>query len=78
MTLDGADIEIDALAQALAERRQQSKEEVVRQALRNELRREGDDALVDIVVALCRRARSMGDPDKGLPVDKAFRDSLYE
>jgi hypothetical protein len=78
MTLDGADIEIDALAEALAERRQQSKEEVVRQALRNELRREGDDALVDIVVALCRRARATGNPDEGLPVDKDFRDSLYE
>jgi len=51
----------------------------VHTALAHELEREqGRPSLVDLGVQFCRDLRAKGHPAKGLPADKAFRDSLYE
>ena len=53
--------------------------EAVHTALAHELEREqGRPSLVDLGVQFCRDLRAKGQPAKGLPADKAFRDSLYE
>ena len=56
-----------------------SKTEAVRQALRHEIERE--EAKPDLVAQTAefvQRLKAKGNPDKALPVDKAFIDSLYE
>ena len=53
--------------------------EAVHAALVHELEREqGKPSLVDLGVQFCRDLRARGNPAKGQPADKAFRDSLYE
>lgn len=78
MALYVKDPEVDRLAAELAEIRKTTKTEVIKQALRQEMEREQSDDFVERVMAFARRARAMGNPEKGLPADKAFRDSLYE
>lgn len=79
MALYVKDPEVDKLAERLMRLRRTSKTEAVRQALLHELERvEGKPTLVEVAVAMCRKARSMGDPAKGKTADKAFIDSLYE
>jgi antitoxin VapB len=73
------DPEVDRLAERLMRLRRTSKTEAVRQALLHELERaQGNSALVEAGVALCRKLRAKGNPAKGKPADKAFIDSLYE
>ena len=78
MALYVKDREVSLLAEHLAELRNTSKTEVIRQALRHELEREGEPSLADLAVAFSRKVRALGNPEKALPVDKAFIDSLYE
>ena len=53
--------------------------EAVHAALLHELEREqGKPSLVERGLKFARDLRAMGDPTKGQPADKAFRDSLYE
>jgi antitoxin VapB len=48
-------------------------------ALEHELERENaKPSMVEIGVQFCRDLRARGNPAKGKPIDKAFRDSLYE
>lgn len=71
--------EVDALAKRLALKKNLTKTEAVRLALMSELEREGaKPSLVEIGVEFCRGLRARGDPAKGRPADKNFRDSLYE
>jgi len=79
MALYVKDPEVGRLAERLMRLRRTSKTEAVRQALLHELERVGGkSALAEVAVAMCRKARSMGNPAKGKPADKAFIDSLYE
>lgn len=78
MALYVKDPEVDRMATELAYIRKTTKTEVLKQALKNELAREDKDDFVERVMAFARKARAMGNPEKGLPADKAFRDSLYE
>ena len=78
MALYVKDPEVDRLAAELAEIRKTTKTDALRQALKNELERENKDDFVERVLAFAKRARALGNPEKGLPADKAFRDSLYE
>jgi antitoxin VapB len=69
----------DALAREVAALKKVGLTEAVHEALQKELEREqGKPSLVEISAAFARKLRSMGDPAKGLPADKAFIDSLYE
>ena len=53
--------------------------DAVHAALAHELEREqGKPSLVELGVKFCRDLRARGNPAKGQPADKAFRDSLYE
>lgn len=53
--------------------------EAVHTALAHELEREqGTPSLVEIGVRFCSELRAKGNPAKGQPADRAFRDSLYE
>lgn len=71
--------ETDALARRVAALKRIGLTEAVHTALAHELEREqGRPSLVDLGVQFCRDLRAKGDPSKGLPADKAFRDSLYE
>lgn len=79
MALYVKDPEVSLIAEQLAELRKTTKTEVIRQALRHEMEREGaSPSLVEIGMAFARKVRAMGDPTKIQPVDKAFIDSLYE
>ena len=78
MALYVKDSEVSLLAERLAQLRKTTKTEAIRQALRHELEHEERQTYVDRAVAFARRVRAMGKPEKGLPADKAFRDSLYE
>ena len=78
MALYVKDPEVDRMATELAEARKITKTEVVKRALQNELRREDKETFVARVVAFGKMVRAQGNPEKGLPADKAFRDSLYE
>lgn len=67
--------EVNLLAEKLAARRRQTKTEVVRQALQNELRRE------DELLTLWERLKPLrqtlaASPDTGDQADKAFFDEL--
>lgn len=78
MPLYVKDPEVDRLAERLAKRRNVSKTEAVRHALRRELERE--DALPSLVeegVAFVRALHKRARPKAGQPADKAFIDSLY-
>lgn len=78
MALYVKDPEVDRLATELAEIRKTTKTEALKQALRHELEREERDDFVERVLAFGRMARAQGNPEKGQPADRAFRDSLYE
>lgn len=79
MPLYVKDSEVEALAAKLASLRNVSKTEAVRDALRHELEREtGKPSLVEVGIRFCRDLRARGNPQRGKPADKAFRDSLYE
>lgn len=80
MALYVKDPEVDRLATLLAEIRKTTKTEVLKQALQNEIQREKEEknSFVERVLAFATMARAQGNPDQGLPADKAFRDSLYE
>jgi len=63
------------------EKSRRSRRSAHRSAIRrcHELEREqGKPSLVELGVEFCRELRAKGNPAKGQPVDKAFRDSLYE
>lgn len=71
--------EVAAMADRLATLRKVTKTEAVRQALQHELEREAEKPdLVEVGLAFARALRARGNPELGLPVDKAFIDSLYE
>lgn len=71
--------ETDALARKVAALKKTGLTEAVHAALLHELEREqAKPSLVEIGIAFCRDLRAKGDPSKGKPADKAFRDSLYE
>jgi antitoxin VapB len=71
--------ETDALARKVAALKKVGLTEAVHLALAHELEREqGKPSLVDIGVQFCRDLRARGRPANGKPVDKVFRDSLYE
>ena len=71
--------ETDALARRVAAQKKTGLTEAVHTALAHELEREqGKPSLVDLGVKFCRDLRAKGQPARGRPADKAFRDSLYE
>lgn len=79
MALYVKDAEVDQLADRLAQLRNLSKTEIVRQALQHELERlEAEPTLVEQGLAFMRALKARGDVTKSEPVDKAFIDSLYE
>jgi antitoxin VapB len=71
--------ETDALARRVAKLKKTTLTAAVHEALKNELKREGEPSdFVRNVMEFGRRLREKGDPSKGLPIDKDFIDSLYE
>lgn len=73
------DPEVDGLVERLVTLKQVTKTEAVRQALRNEVEREQQRPdLVEQTAEFVRRLQARANPEKGLPADKAFIDSLYE
>ena len=71
--------ETDALARKVAALKGIGLTEAVHAALLHELEREqGKPSLVEIGVGFCRALRTKSRPERGRPVDKDFRDSLYE
>ena len=69
----------DALARKVAAIKKVGLTEAVHTALEHELAREkAEPTLVEIGLQFCRDLRAQGNPAKGKPVDKEFRDSLYE
>ncbi|MBV8427502.1 MAG: type II toxin-antitoxin system VapB family antitoxin [Hyphomicrobiales bacterium] len=69
----------DALARKVAAIKKTGLTEAVHTALEHELAREkAKPSLVEIGVQFCRDLRDRGNPAKGKPVDRAFRDRLYE
>ncbi len=78
MPLYVKDAEVDNMAERLAALRRVTKTEAVRQALSNELEREGGEpSLVERTLELVRKLKAQAGPN-GQPADKAFIDSLYE
>lgn len=77
MTLSVTDPEVERLTEELARRHGISKTEVIRQALQHEIAREMPD-YVTRVLAAAKAFRAKGNPEKGLPIMKEWRDSLYE
>ena len=72
-------LKTEALARKVAAMKKIGLTEAVHTALEHELaREEGKPSLVEIGVQFCRDLRARGNPAKGQPVDKAFRDSLYK
>jgi antitoxin VapB len=72
-------VETDALARKVAALKKVGLTEAVHVALLHELEREqGKPSLVERGLQFARDLRAKGDPTKGHPADKAFRDSLYE
>ena len=71
--------ETDALARKVAALKKTGLKEAVHTALVHELEREkGKPSLVEIGMKYAREVRARSNPEKGLPADKAFIDSLYE
>ena len=69
----------DALARKVAALKRTGLTEAVHEALMHELEREqAQPSLVEIGIEFLRELRAKGRPELGKPVDKAFRDSLYE
>jgi antitoxin VapB len=72
-------VETDALARKVAAVKKTGLTEAVHTALVHELEREqGKPSLVEIGMKYAREVRARSNPEKGLPADKAFIDSLYE
>lgn len=72
-------VETDALARRVAALRKIGLTEAVHVALENELARaKAEPSEIDAWVKFVRDFRASGNPEKGLPADKAFIDSLYE
>jgi antitoxin VapB len=72
-------VETDALARKVAALKKVGLTEAVHVALLHELEREqSKPSLVERGLQFARDLRAKGDPTKGRPADKAFRDSLYE
>jgi antitoxin VapB len=72
-------VETDALARKVAALKKVGLTEAVHAALLHELEREqGRPSTVELGLQFARDLRATGDPARGQPVDKAFRDSLYE
>lgn len=71
--------ETDALARKVAAAKGVGLTEAVHEALRNELERQGGKSdLIEKSHAFARALRARGNPERGLPADKDFIDSLYE
>jgi antitoxin VapB len=71
--------ETDALARRVAALKKTGLTEAVHTALAHELERENaKPSLVERTLQFAREVRARGNPEKGLPADKAFIDSLYE
>lgn len=71
--------ETDALARKVAALKGIGLTEAVHTALRNELEREQNKpSLVELGSRFAEQVRARGNPERGLPADKAFIDSLYE
>jgi antitoxin VapB len=71
--------ETDALARRVAALKKIGLTEAVHTALVHELEREkAKPSLVELTMQFAREVRARGNPEKGLPADKAFIDSLYE
>ncbi len=71
--------ETDALARKVAALKKRGLTETVHAALEHELaREEGKPSLVDAGLAFARALRAKGNPAEKQPVDKDFRDSLYD
>jgi len=69
----------DALAREVAALKKTGLTEAVHTALVHELEREkSKPSLVEVGLGFIRDLRAKGNPAHGKPVDKAFRDSLYE
>jgi antitoxin VapB len=69
----------DALARKVAALKKTGLTEAVHAALSHELERENaKPSLVELGMKFAREVRARSDPEKGLPADKAFIDSLYE
>ncbi|MDH6265212.1 hypothetical protein M2360_000593 [Rhizobium sp. SG_E_25_P2] len=73
------DEDVVQLATRLAERRNVTPTQVLRDALTREWSREvGDASMIDAVRKIQSKLRALSDPRKAQPVDKDFIDSLYE
>jgi len=71
--------ETDALARRVAALKKTGLTKAVHAALSHELQREQDKpSLVEVGMKFAREVRARSNPEKGLPADKAFIDSLYE
>lgn len=73
----------DDAVDALAERFQKvvharSKTEAVKLALQRAIEAHQPEALAELAAAFARNLRTRGSKAAALPVDKAFRDSLYD
>lgn len=69
----------DALARRVAAIKKVGLTEAVHEALRRELEREETKpSELDRWVKFAREFRASGNPERALPVDKAYIDSLYE
>lgn len=79
MPLHIKDPEVNRLAEQLAAQRRTTKTEAVRQALRREITCEEDPSeFVKRIQAFTAALEARAPHERGLPVDKAFIDSLYE
>ncbi|WP_020179600.1 type II toxin-antitoxin system VapB family antitoxin [Methylopila sp. M107] len=79
MALFVKDPQVNALAERLMAIKRVNKTEAVRQALENEIAREQEKPdLVEQIAEFVRDFHARAGPNKGLPIDKAFIDSLYE
>ena len=71
-------VETDALARRVAAIKKVGLTEAVHVALQNELEREAKPSEIDAWIKFARDFRASGNPERGLPADKDFIDSLYE
>lgn len=71
--------ETDALARRVATVKGVGLTEAVHEALANELEREAEKlSIVERGLRFARELRARSHPERGLPADKEFIDSLYE
>ena len=79
MALYVKDPEVDRMVERLSQLNRVSKTEAVRRALRRELEKvEPHSDFVERGLAFVRELEARAPRDRGLPVDKAWVDSLYE